>query len=34
MKNGRLGDQDSPENLQKRIYGHVYELCISQDDLA
>ena len=34
MKNGRLVDQDSPENLQKRIYGHVYELCISQDELA
>ena len=30
-KNGRLVDQDSPENLQKRIYGHVYELCISQN---
>ena len=34
MKNGRLVDQDSPENLQKRIYGHVYELCISQNELA
>ena len=34
MKNGRLVDQDSPENLQKRIYGHVYGLCISQDELA
>ena len=34
MKNGRLVDQDSPENLQKRIYCHVYELCISQDELA
>ena len=34
MKIVRLVDQDSPENLQKRIYGHVYELCISQDELA
>ena len=31
---GRMDELLPLLNLQKRIYGHVYELCISQDELA
>ena len=33
MKNGRLIDKASPEQLQAKIHGKVFEMCIGQQEL-